>query len=113
MATNIISFKPVTGIRACASSDHRRSDSKQANWWSPIFGLSNEPDYIDEVKSSSVRNRFAPGCFTAEKAKQLRLMTHGSANFHDVMYHSAIASRLATDLKYGGCGGGQEENGEF
>ncbi|XP_071723797.1 uncharacterized protein At4g15970-like [Rutidosis leptorrhynchoides] len=110
MAANVISFRP-TMIRACASSDHRKSESKNAgsvNWLSPIFGWSNEPDYIGdedakrgagpEIDLKLKRNRFSPGCFTAEKAKQLRLMTHGSASFHDVMYHSAIASRLATDF---------------
>ena len=43
-------------------------------------------------------SRFSPGCFTEEKAKQLRMMTKDTS-FHDVMYHSAIASRLASDFK--------------
>nr|GEX43528.1 hypothetical protein [Tanacetum cinerariifolium] len=38
-------------------------------------------------------------CFTEEKAKQLRMKTVEMSNFHDVMYHSAIASRLASDIE--------------
>ncbi|KAI3512652.1 hypothetical protein L1887_19970 [Cichorium endivia] len=38
------------------------------------------------------------GCFTEEKAKQLRMKTVETVNFHDMMYHSAIASRLASDV---------------
>ncbi|KAJ1390192.1 hypothetical protein SESBI_37652 [Sesbania bispinosa] len=106
-----------TGIRACADSGHRRPDldrrrSSSANWWTPLFGWSSEPDYIDSnnTKASSLqqgkpepdstskpaRPRFAGG-FTEEKARQLRMMT--AESFHDTMYHSAIASRLATDFK--------------
>lgn len=38
------------------------------------------------------------GCFTAEKAKELRKKTIETSTFHDIMYHSAIASRLASDV---------------
>ncbi|XXG45641.1 hypothetical protein AAC387_Pa02g0673 [Persea americana] len=113
---------PANGIRPYASSDHRRSNphrsskpssasasaSANPNWWAPIFGWSSEPDYIDgddrsraqisDPDSGRAGSRFAPGCFTEEKAKELRKKTMESANFHDVMYHSAIASRLASDL---------------
>lgn len=50
------------------------------------------------------RSRFALGSFTEEKAKQLRRKTLEGSTFHDIMYHSAIASRLALD------GSGRPEN---
>ncbi|KAJ4951809.1 hypothetical protein NE237_028641 [Protea cynaroides] len=116
--TNLLSFRP-TGIRASASSGHRkpeniRQKASNANWWTPLFGWASDPDYIDSKSSNSSdvsvesesesegaarsRSRFAPGCFTEEKAKQLRLMNMETETFHDIMYHSAIASRLASDL---------------
>ncbi|XP_059636692.1 uncharacterized protein LOC132278811 [Cornus florida] len=124
MAANLIAFRPV-GVQACATSSHRKTDlrakNSSSNFWTPLFGWSSEPDYIDsenncnneevpdftakvEAKSDSVvdpkhpRSRFAPGCFTEEKAKQLRMMTKDTESFHDIMYHSAIASRLASDF---------------
>ncbi|KAK2646054.1 hypothetical protein Ddye_021249 [Dipteronia dyeriana] len=118
MATNLLSFSPA-GIQVYASSGHRKpSDSVRSmsssstNWWTPVFGWSSEPDYIDydlldkpESKSepdpdarSARSSRFSPGCLTEEKAKQLRMMTK-ETSFHDAMYHSAIASRLASDFK--------------
>ncbi|KAJ8765539.1 hypothetical protein K2173_014661 [Erythroxylum novogranatense] len=38
------------------------------------------------------------GCFTEEKAKELRRKTAEGSAFHDLMYHSAIAARLASDV---------------
>lgn len=119
MATNLLPFCPSV-VRASAisnpkSDNARRRSSSAANWWSPLFGWSPEPDYIDadgradspeksdggsEMKPSR-SSRFAPGCFTEEKAKRLRLLTKETSSFHDVMYHSAIASRLASDFKNG------------
>ncbi|OVA00506.1 hypothetical protein BVC80_9089g103 [Macleaya cordata] len=113
MASTLISFRP-TGIQACASSGSRKPDTNRrktqsSNWWTPLFGWTSDPDYIERndvsekpkarsnVDSES-RSRFMPGCFTEEKAKQLRMKTMESATFHDIMYHSAIASRLASDL---------------
>ncbi|XWS70658.1 hypothetical protein CRYUN_Cryun03dG0065700 [Craigia yunnanensis] len=123
MATHLITFRS-TGIHACAISGHPKPDpnrrkstsSSSSNWWAPLFGWSSEPDYIDsdsktEVKEKSeveseadlgqksARSKFSPGCFTEEKARQLRMMTTNTSSFHDVMYHSAIASRLASDFK--------------
>ncbi|BAT76401.1 hypothetical protein LR48_Vigan01g263000 [Vigna angularis] len=109
----------VAGIQACATSGHRRKDADRrrnssANWWTPIFGWSSEPDYIESSSKESntqpaeleavpaatdskrPKPRFAGG-FTEEKAKQLRMKT--TKSFHDTMYHSAIASRLASDFK--------------
>ncbi|RDX83048.1 hypothetical protein CR513_36082, partial [Mucuna pruriens] len=118
MATSI----PIrlAGVQACAASGHRRPapdrrKSSSASWWTPLFGWSSEPDYIDSNNKASnlspsipepapaaseskpLRPRFAGG-FTEEKAKQLRIMTVGTESFHDTMYHSAIASRLASDF---------------
>ncbi|KAI4344084.1 hypothetical protein L6164_011355 [Bauhinia variegata] len=101
------------GIRACATSGHRKPDNDRrknssTNWWTPIFGWSSDPDYIDtnnkdrpgdRSESKPSRPRFARGCLTEEKARQLRLMTMETESFHDTMYHSAIASRLASDFK--------------
>ncbi|KAF7806351.1 putative plant/MSJ11-3 protein [Senna tora] len=110
-------FTPIRPAVICASSGHRKPDldrrrsSSSANWWTPMFGFSSEPDYIDsnssktpdlpeksESKSKPSRPRFA-GCLTEDKARQLRLMTMEMESFHDTMYHSAIASRLASDFK--------------
>ncbi|MBA0797234.1 hypothetical protein Gohar_007949 [Gossypium harknessii] len=119
MASRLLSFGP-TGVHASAVSDHDRRkstpSSSYANWWAPLFRVSSEPDYIGSDKKSEVterreggseadpllnmaRSKFYPGCFTEKKAKQLRLMITNSSSFHDVMYHSAIASRLASDFK--------------
>ncbi|XP_057504536.1 uncharacterized protein LOC130788023 [Actinidia eriantha] len=114
MATAFTSFRPA--LSAAAGGSNRRtpdpiksSSSSSANWWIPIFGWSSVPDYITnkesegefspaiEKESDRSRSRFAPGCFTEEKAKQLRKKTAETATFHDIMYHSAIASRLASD----------------
>ncbi|KAF8406980.1 hypothetical protein HHK36_006101 [Tetracentron sinense] len=125
MAATLLSFRP-TGIRACATSGHRKPDpnhrkASSSNWWTPLFGWSSDPDYIDDEDNSNSnkttdtserkrirsvsdpdttpsRSRFAPGSFTEEKAKQLRMKTMETTTFHDIMYHSAIASRLASDL---------------
>ncbi|KAI3684281.1 hypothetical protein L6452_33502 [Arctium lappa] len=112
-------FTPIT-ILSSASSNHRShrktataAASASGNWWTPLFGWSSDPDYIhdptiitdgsvtessDPDKSNRIRSRFTPGSFTEEKAKQLRMKTVETANFHDIMYHSAIASRLASDV---------------
>lgn len=91
------------------------SGSSSASWWTPLFGWSSEPDYVVDSGSTkagppkevsglksdpeTVRTRTKfQGCFTADKAKELRRKTRESSNFHDVMYHSAIASRLASDV---------------
>ncbi|KAJ7962904.1 Xylanolytic transcriptional activator xlnR like [Quillaja saponaria] len=116
MATNPAFYRP-SMIQASASSS-RKSDTNNlkpvsSKWWSPLFGWSSDPDYINPrtdsaqktpekpgPKSESVkpRSKAALGCFTEEKAKQLRRKTMETATFHDIMYHSAIASRLASDV---------------
>ncbi|XP_022150506.1 uncharacterized protein LOC111018639 [Momordica charantia] len=107
MATNLPVFHPLP-IRASSSSSAKSEPNRRKaaapKWWSPIFGWSSEPDYVagsaaePEHETGRVRSRFTPGCFTEEKAKLLRMKTLESSTFHDIMYHSAIASRLASDL---------------
>ncbi|XP_068651547.1 uncharacterized protein [Aristolochia californica] len=101
-------------------SDTHRPKASSSNWLTPLFGWASDPDYLHdhevdaaaekarsmpdkENAETQPRRRYAPGCFTQEKAKQLRLKTMETETFHDIMYHSAIASRLASDLsdRYG------------
>lgn len=89
-------------------------------WWLPLFGWSQtdqEPwadDNINESKTRAVdknsgdpekgmdegavpkRSKFVRGRLTPEKAKLLRKNLRDTSTFHDIMYHSAIASRLAS-----------------
>ncbi|KAK4765146.1 hypothetical protein SAY86_026236 [Trapa natans] len=124
MAANLLPFRPA-GIRAsdagAAYTQRRRpgpnqQSSSSSGWWTPLFGWPSEPDYIEssspgklekpnqtrpalpEPTRKSAGTRFAPGCFTEEKARQLRMMTLDTSSFHDAMYHSAIAARLASDF---------------
>lgn len=110
---SIITCSALTTIRASSGSlrNPDPNSKKSASWWAPLFGLSSDPDYLN-IESSSVNpesnpdktdisgsgQRFRLGCLTEEKAKQLRRKTAEASTFHDVMYHSAIASRLASDL---------------
>ncbi|KAE8678776.1 GTP-binding nuclear protein Ran-3-like [Hibiscus syriacus] len=125
MATNLLTFRPA-GIYAIAIPGHAKQDTTRrkssvpppssASWWGPLFGWSTEPDYFDsdgktevedtrkvesktETSQKPARSKFSRGSFTEEKAKQLRMMTTNTESFHDAMYHSAIASRLASDFK--------------
>ncbi|CAN1751170.1 hypothetical protein LINPERHAP1_LOCUS4247 [Linum perenne] len=127
MATNIFNLRTVVVLPYAVSdpdqANRRRNSSSSSSsstaispkWWSPLFGWSSEPDYVgtdnpdkDLILSRSeadlARSRFSPGCFTAEKAKQLRMMTSDGSSHHDAMYHSAIASRLASDFKHSSTG---------
>ncbi|KNA25442.1 hypothetical protein SOVF_006700 [Spinacia oleracea] len=116
MATSLLPTHSFA-VRASSVSDNTRrkissttpAASAGGKWWSPLFGWSADADYIDSsaskeeanpVKSENipVKSKFTRGCFTEEKAKQLRMMTKDTAAFHDAMYHSAIASRLASDF---------------
>ncbi|XP_050379077.1 uncharacterized protein LOC126796320 [Argentina anserina] len=109
MATNLIHFRPAIAV-PCAAANRKPDQPRTSKWWSPLFGWSADPDYIDSNKSPEPaeenkppppppRSRFAPGCFTEEKAKQLRLKMIETETFHDAMYHSSIATRLASDFK--------------
>ncbi|KAF3779241.1 hypothetical protein EJ110_NYTH41800 [Nymphaea thermarum] len=68
-------------------------------WWSPVFGIGRSgradskdptPDRGDDGEGRSNRSGL-----TAEKARLLRRKFRAMDSWHDAMYHSAIASRLA------------------
>ncbi|KAJ0799837.1 hypothetical protein HanPI659440_Chr03g0096001 [Helianthus annuus] len=120
MAANII--PPIqlhSTVRTTAGHHSSDSQPKTNNWWTPLFGWSSEPDYINtdknrtnnstlSAKSSAnsgsdldqrpVKSRISPVKFTDEKARKLRMLTSETESFHDAMYHSAIASRFASDF---------------
>ncbi|KAJ0751869.1 hypothetical protein HanPI659440_Chr09g0317761 [Helianthus annuus] len=124
MAANLIPIQPSLIIKASASATNHKSDPQPArkSWWTPLFGWSADPDYIestnnDQTKMNSnsfsmrsgagsdldqdqkpARSRFSSANFTDEKARKLRMLTVETESFHDAMYHSAIASRLASDF---------------
>ncbi|GAA0147037.1 hypothetical protein LIER_06837 [Lithospermum erythrorhizon] len=122
MSTAMLPIKPA-GVRACATTtSHRKAEVSKgkvstSKWWGPVFGWSTEPDYIVDTEENKKNNidpdpktamfgsgsvsskpRFAPGAFTEEKARQLRIMTTETTAFHDAMYHSSIATKLASDF---------------
>ncbi|CAH8358265.1 unnamed protein product [Eruca vesicaria subsp. sativa] len=104
MAT-IISCSALPSIRA-SSGKPDQTGKKPGSWWAPLFGWSSEPDYVNNNNSnnsSSVNlesdlDKTTRRCLTEEKAKQLRMKIAQVSTFHEVMYHSAIASRLASDV---------------
>uniref|UniRef100_A0ACD5U7L6 Uncharacterized protein n=1 Tax=Avena sativa TaxID=4498 RepID=A0ACD5U7L6_AVESA len=84
----------------------RARTPKGGKWWAPLVGWSGRADYIeaaapamapvvvgDEEEKSPERSFV--GVLTEEKARQLRARMAEMESFHDAMYHSAIASRLA------------------
>ncbi|XP_030457683.1 uncharacterized protein LOC115678428 [Syzygium oleosum] len=103
--------------------DPNRPNPGSVNWWAPLFGWPSDPSHAAATATATIpdgddqpempnpeaqkaaaaaaawppRSRFALGGFTEEKAKQLRRKTRESSSFHDAMYHSAIAARLASD----------------
>ncbi|KAK3436673.1 hypothetical protein EUGRSUZ_C01300 [Eucalyptus grandis] len=104
-----------SGERNPGPAGRRTASSSNNGWLAPIFGFSADPGYIDSAAgkvaypqkadpegssslSAAGRPRPDPIRFTAEKARLLRLMTSDGASRHDAMYHSAIASRLASDF---------------
>ncbi|XP_071740719.1 uncharacterized protein [Rutidosis leptorrhynchoides] len=102
MAANLIPIKPP--LATATNSGNQKSDSQLKKWWTPLFGWSSEPDYIDSVnidKITTVTDRRmvrSTAKFTDEKARKLRMLTIETESFHVAMYHSAIASRLASDF---------------
>ncbi|KAL3745071.1 hypothetical protein ACJRO7_014219 [Eucalyptus globulus] len=126
MATGLLPSGPLSVNAAASSSGERKpgpagrrtASSSNSSWLAPIFGFSADPGYIDSSTaaagkvaypqkadpeggsslSAAGRPRPDPIRFTAEKARLLRLMTSDAASLHDAMYHSAIASRLASDF---------------
>ncbi|KAJ0482986.1 hypothetical protein HanIR_Chr13g0659961 [Helianthus annuus] len=51
-----------------------------------------------DLDQRPVKSRISPVKFTDENARKLRMLTSETESFHDVMYHSAIASRFASDF---------------
>jgi hypothetical protein len=77
--------------------------------------MSSEPDYIDASIASQASPAADPpaakprfGAFTEEKAKVLRRKMLETETYHDAMYHSAIASRLASDTSRKGSVGSHD-----
>lgn len=74
-------------------------------WWAPLLGWSGKADYLEapapapavpqDDDAAAARRQFVGG-LTEEKARQLRARMAQTESFHDAMYHSAIASRLAS-----------------
>ncbi|KMZ71531.1 hypothetical protein ZOSMA_17G00860 [Zostera marina] len=100
-STPVISFR-TPSIRPCAAAG---KGQRMGKWWTPIFGWSQEPDYFDDAttdddgsvqEKKETHRKFS--MFTEEKARELRMKTAETSTFHEVMYHSAIASRLASDF---------------
>ncbi|KAL6897890.1 hypothetical protein ACP4OV_006849 [Aristida adscensionis] len=72
----------------------------EGKWWAPLLGWSGRADYLEapapvEGKAESAARRAFVGGLTEEKARELRARMLETESFHDAMYHSAIASRLA------------------
>ncbi|CAN6353924.1 unnamed protein product [Urochloa humidicola] len=75
-------------------------------WWAPLLGWSGKADYLEAPtpvvaaaaqqngSAAAARRQFVGG-LTEEKARELRARMAQTESFHDAMYHSAIASRLA------------------
>ncbi|XP_027344876.1 uncharacterized protein LOC113857275 [Abrus precatorius] len=115
MANTLTFFRPAMMVRASAVPSGKPEPNNRkpgsSNWWAPLFGWPTDPDYIGSPNSSHkvdpdrelgrLRSKFTPGCFTEEKARELRRKTMETSSFHDLMYHSAIASRLASDVSEG------------
>lgn len=120
-ATAFCNFRPSPVVCSAAQSNPNgkklpasssSSSSSSSKWWTPLFGISSDPDYIQSSGNTKKeqpvqfegetagrsRSKFSVGCFTEEKAKELRRKTIETSTFHDIMYHSAIASRLASDV---------------
>ncbi|KAG9455466.1 hypothetical protein H6P81_008370 [Aristolochia fimbriata] len=71
------------------------SDETKRPWWAPLFrgdGARKVEDPSPE-KPKPAGNRSA---LTAEKARLLRKELRAMETWHDPMYHSAIAARLAS-----------------
>ncbi|XP_012457613.1 uncharacterized protein LOC105778447 [Gossypium raimondii] len=105
---NALAFSFSAPIRASSESLKRPDPSRKnpvssSSWWTPLFGWPSNPDYLNDSNAGNTseakpRCRYTLGSFTEEKARQLRKKTMENSSFHDMMYHSAIASRLASDI---------------
>jgi hypothetical protein len=99
--------RPCTCAAAAAAGGPRFRSDGNGKWWAPLLGWSGQPDYIDaqlappsapeEERETPAARRF--GVLTEEKARQLRMRMMETESFHDAMYDSAIASRLASTAR--------------
>ncbi|CAL4965596.1 unnamed protein product [Urochloa decumbens] len=102
----VVASAAAGGARMRAAGDATAGGAK---WWAPLLGWSGQPDYIDAQPAAApaeeelmqqhghrgaASRRF--GVLTEDKARQLRMQMMETESFHDAMYHSAIASRLAS-----------------
>ena len=94
-----------SSARPRASAAGTVKGGSSGKWWAPLLGWSGQPDYIDAHPASSEEEplpRGPPssarrfGVLTEDKARRLRMQMMEAESFHDAMYHSAIASRLAS-----------------
>ena len=86
-------------VRAAAGG----GEGGSGKWWAPLLGWSGKADYLEapapvaaaqDGAAAAARRQFVGG-LTEEKARELRARMAQTESFHDAMYHSAIASRLA------------------
>ena len=86
----------------CAAAGAAEGGS--GKWWAPLLGWSGKADYLEapapvaaaqDGAAAAARRQFVGG-LTEEKARELRARMAQTESFHDAMYHSAIASRLAS-----------------
>ncbi|CAD6341025.1 unnamed protein product [Miscanthus lutarioriparius] len=102
-----VSF-PARPAGSPSSAGTVRAAAEGGRWWAPLLGWSGKADYLeapapavavavpqDEDDAGSAARRQFVGGLTEEKARQLRARMAQTESFHDAMYHSAIASRLA------------------
>ncbi|XP_058105032.1 uncharacterized protein LOC131248668 [Magnolia sinica] len=71
-------------------------------WWAPLFRFGSERNTGDQAMRSGAdesemrKSTARRSGLTAEKARVLRKELRAMECWHDAMYHSAIASRLAS-----------------
>jgi len=95
------SVRPRAASVTAGAGRVRAGQPEGGKWWAPLVGWSGKADYIEpaiaveEEKAAAAAARPFVGGLTEEKARQLRARMSEMDSFHDAMYHSAIASRLA------------------
>ncbi|XP_062230917.1 uncharacterized protein LOC133928544 [Phragmites australis] len=108
MAPASVSFpaRPAVSVRprASAAAGVVRAGADGGKWWAPLLGWSARADYLEAPapvvapaaeEAGKAGQRAFVGGLTEEKARELRARMVETESFHDAMYHSAIASRLA------------------
>ncbi|XP_051223460.1 uncharacterized protein [Lolium perenne] len=95
-------FRPRASASTSADTKRVRAGAPDGGkWWAPLVGWSGRADYLEAAtpvvaeEEEDKAGRSFVGRLTEEKARQLRARMAEMESFHDAMYHSAIASRLA------------------